>query len=201
MRETAKRSLQAAYGYFNVRVKTLQILAIDRERPVGTPAALSSRGIRVVETLFQRNCVVRHHAVDVSSAHHEAVLRLSKLHVIGVAQRLRDNSDREPSRFDHSRDYRNSEGRVVDVSVTGEADEIKLLYPSFFHILSAYRQKRHFNSLTLSLLEFPLSPFLFCHQNLTGLAALERSDYSHFFHYIDKPRGSSIAQLEPSLQR
>ncbi len=93
---------KTAYRDLNVRVKALEVLTVDSQRTVRASAAPAAGGICVVVALLEGNGVVRHHAVDVSARHHEAVLRSAELHVIRITERLSDNSYSEPRRFYHA---------------------------------------------------------------------------------------------------
>jgi hypothetical protein len=84
---------------------------------------------------------MRYHGIDIARADKESEPGSAEPFEIlaAVEPRLTEHTDRISLRFEHARDYRRAERRMVDVSVAADVNEIDFASGFFF----CYGQKRH----------------------------------------------------------
>ena len=81
------------------------------------------------------------HRVNVAGGHQKAQPRLTEFHKRFVARPvgLRYHADLIAVGFQHACDDRRAEGRMIDVGVAADIDEIGLRPAALFHFFTGYR--------------------------------------------------------------
>ena len=143
MRKAAERGFQTAEDDGHVAVCLADAVGIDDDRAVGAFAHHAARGVIVEGTVLFGGGIMRDHAVDIPRGHKEAEARLAVLAecVAGAEVGLGEDCHAVACVLQHARNDGNAEGRVVDVSVARDVNEVGAIPTARVHIGAAEGQE------------------------------------------------------------
>ena len=126
VRDAAQGGLDAAEYDRHILVGFLATLAVHQARTVRTFTGHAARGVGVVGADFLVGGVAVDHRVHVAGRDAEEQVRLAELHevVFGLPVGLGNDPDAKPLGFQEPADDRHAKGRMVDVGITGDDDDV-----------------------------------------------------------------------------
>ena len=139
MGHAAQTRLNAADDDGHIGIKLAQTAAVHDGRTLRTVSRLSARRIGIVMADFARSCVLVQHRIHVPCRNKKPQPGLAQAVKIPgcVPVRLGNDADLIAMCLEHAADDRGAEAGMIDVSITGDKDEIQLLPAAFLHILPA----------------------------------------------------------------
>lgn len=143
MGDTAQRGLDPAEDHRHMAVGLLAALAVDQAGAVRALAGQAAGGVGVVGTDLLVRGVAVDHRVHVAGRHAEEQVRLAELHevVLRLPVRLGDDADAEPLGLQQAADDGHAEGRVVDVGIAGDDDDVAGVPAELIHLFPTHRQE------------------------------------------------------------
>src|SRR5439155_13048075 len=125
----------------------LEPARVHRARVVRPSARGRVGRVRVGRTTLLAGGVVVHHRVHVAARDAEEETRTAAGREVGqsarlVPARLADDADLESARCEQAPEQGDAEGRVIDVGVAVDEDDVELLPPALPRVLLRYRQVR-----------------------------------------------------------
>lgn len=127
MCEPACGGFQPAEYYRHIAVDLADAVAVYYDSPVRTAAHAPAGGVIIVITALFRNGIMRHHGIYIAGIDKKREPRFAEPHKIRLAFiiRLRDYRDTVPLRFQHARNDRSTEGRVIDICIARDKNKIR----------------------------------------------------------------------------
>ena len=141
--DPTQRGLDAAKDDRHMLVGFLAALAVDQAGAVRTLAGHATWRIGVVGADFLVGGVAVDHRVHVAGRDPEEQVRLAELHevVLGLPVRLGNDPDAEALGLQQPADDRHAEGRMVNVGVTGDDDDVAGIPAKLIHLFPAHGQE------------------------------------------------------------
>ncbi len=141
--DPAQRGLDATEHDRHMLVGFLAALAVDQAGAIRTLAGHAARRVGVVGADFLVGGVAVDHRVHVAGRDPEEQVRLAELHevVLGLPVRLGNDPDAEALGLQQPADDRHAEGRMVNVGVTGDDDDVAGIPAKLIHLFPAHGQE------------------------------------------------------------
>ena len=144
VREPSQRGFDASDDDRDVGIEPFEDLRVDRRRTVGAESRLSAGGVGVVVAQAQVGRVVVDHRIHRSCRDAEEEPRgpeFCEVPQVVPPVGLRDDRHAIPFGFEQASHDRGAEGRMVDVGVAREEDDVELVPSAFADLLDGRRQK------------------------------------------------------------
>ena len=144
VRDAAQARFDATDDHRYVAPGFLAALRVDEGRAVGPGATQATGRVGVVAAYLSIRRVAVDHRIHVAGGDAEEQLRFAHGHVrlYALPIGLRDDADTKALRLQHASDHRHAKARVVDVSVTGDDDDVATVPAERVHVGAIHRQKR-----------------------------------------------------------
>ena len=141
--DPAQRGLDAAEHDRHVAVGLLAALAVDQAGAIRSLAGDVARGIGIVGTDLLVRGVAVDHGVHVARGHPEEQIRLAELHevVLRLPVRLGDDAHAEALGLQQPTDDGHAKGRVIDVGVPGDDDDVAAVPAELLHLRPTHGQE------------------------------------------------------------